>query len=284
MTKTEKWLEPSIQGTINAKELTIGKGAIVEAGVIISGKGGPAERVVIGDHCYIGQGTKIFAPEFIIGDYTKLNERSFGHGESPLRIGRNCWFGGNVVLDSMGGLDIDDNVGIGAGSQIWTHAQFGDVVEGCRFFSRNYMHIGKDAWFVGHCLVSPVRVEPRAMAMLGSVVTSDMKANHVYGGVPAKDLTEKLGGQFAETALDQKIEKLREFISAFEAEAPQFKDQLVIEEEAGGTQRDGRTYFNLTSRTYTRTDSEAEVRFLKKNVPLLKFSPLGEPPMYTVGV
>lgn len=279
----QKWLEPRIEGTIIADEVIIGHGAVVEKGVIITGKGKPAKRVVLGEHSYVGQGTKIFAPECVIGDYTKLNERSFCHGELPIRIGRNCWFGGGVILDSMGGLDIDDNVGVGAGSQLWTHAQFGDVVEGCRFHSHEYMHIGKDAWFVGHCLVSPVKVAPRSMAMLGAVITNDMLENHIYAGVPAKDLTDKLGNQFVSPSIDEKIAKLNSFIEEFELEHPEYRD-LIKACEALPQKRDAEiTHFSLLERTYSRTRSAAEIGFLKKYVPLIKFHPDGEGPMYVAG-
>lgn len=282
MNQFPEWLEPQIRGRIIADEIVVGAGVVVEENAIISGKGGPAKRVVLGDHCYIGQGTKIFAPEFVLGDYSKLNERSFGHGDQPLRIGRNCWFGGNVVLDSMGGLDIDDNVGVGAGSQIWTHAQFGDVIEGSRFHSNQYMHIGKDAWLVGHCLVSPVKIEPRSMAMLGSVITSDMLENRIYAGVPAKDLTSKLGHQFEPKSVDQKLTKLNEFIAKFEIEHPEFCGALRGVETVPESEDEGVTWFCVLDRTYSKKQTRAEVQFLKQFVPLLKFSPHGEPPMYTL--
>jgi len=270
-----------IEGRIEADEVHIGLGVRVEPGVVIRGKGGPAKRVYLGDFSYIGQGTKIFAPEFILGDYTKLNERTFGHGVNPLRIGRNCWFGGNVVLDSMGGLDIDDNVGIGAGSQLWTHVQFGDIVEGSRFFSSRYMHIGKDAWFVGHCLVSPVKVEPRAMALLGSVVTSDMLENRIYGGSPAKDLSEKVGYQFESRTVEQKAAVLNRLISEFGASQPALAEQLRCVTAYPEQPETGVTYFNVSDRTYLRQNSEAEVVFLKTYVPLVKFAPSGAPALYS---
>lgn len=272
-----EFLESRIAGQINAREVQIGQGVIVEEGVVISGNGRPADRVVLGDHCFIGRETRIFAPMFSLGDYSKLNAFAFAHGELPLQIGRNCWFGGSVVLDSLGGLDIDDNVGVGAHSQIWTHIQFGDIVEGCRFHSRKYMHIGKDAWFVGHCIVSPVFVGERSMAMVGSVVTRDMLANHVYAGVPARDVTEKLGTQFEVRTLDQKASKLEELIDIFVRRHPEHRGRLRVVT----TQQDvvdGVSCFDVSRRTYTRRRSEAEVAFLKANTPLIKFTPEGDPP------
>lgn len=269
--------ESSILGCINADEIVIGQGVLVEEGVLITGKNGRASRVVLGDFCYIGRGTRILVPEFRLGDYSKLHAHSFAHGEKPLQIGRNGWIGGGTVLDSMGGLTVDDNVGIGSQSQIWSHIRFGDIVEGCRFFQQKPVRIGKDAWFVGHCIVSPVAVGERSMALAGSVVTRDMLANHVYGGVPAVDLTDRVGGQFEERSVGQKAAKLREIIDAFTARHPEHSGNLLVVTSPEEI-RPGVCCFDVSRRVYTKTRSDAEVAFLKAHVPLVKFTPLGEPP------
>lgn len=273
----ETLYDSRIEGVINAKEIHIGKGVVVEAEAIITGRGGPAKKVVLGDFCFIGQQTKIIVPEFGLGDYSKIHQFSFAHGERPMQIGRNCWIGGNTVLDSLGGLDIDDNVGIGAHSQIWTHIQFGDIVEGSRFHSRRYMFIGKDAWFVGHCIVSPVRVGERSMAMAGSVVTKDMIPNHIYAGVPAKDVSDKLGFQFETRTIRQKAAKLQELIDTFVSSHPEHAGQLAVVCTADD-RRKGICCFDVSSRTYTKLYSPAEIAFLKAHVPLVKFFPEGEGP------
>ncbi len=268
-----------IEGRIEANHVEIGIGVIVEAGVVIGGNhGGPAERVVLGDFCYIGRDTRIIAPEFRLGEFSKLHAGSFGKGDQPLQIGRCCWIGGNTILDSMGGLDIDDFVGIGAQSQIWTHAQFGDIVEGSRFHSQKYMHLSRDVWFVGHCIVSPVLVGERSMALAGSVITREMLPNHIYGGVPASDLTERLGTQFEDRTTEQKGQVLQRLITEFEEENPDFSDMLQIAFDPSEIQDDGRTWFDVSNRVYTRRRSSAEVAFLTSNVPLVKFTPMGSAP------
>ncbi|MCC6159145.1 MAG: acyltransferase [Deltaproteobacteria bacterium] len=267
--------EPSIRGVIDAKSLKVGRGVVVEEDVVITGKGGPADEVILGDFCFVGRGTRILAPRFRIGDYSKWNANGFGHGEGALQIGRNCWVGGNVVLDSMGGLTIDDNVGIGAHSQLWTHIQFGDVVEGCRFFSRKPMHVGKDAWFVGHCIVSPVRVGERAMAMVGSVIVKDMEANHVYAGVPAKDVTERMGPQFETLDVEEKARRMRAKIEEFVRQRPEFDGRFRVVTSPSEVD-DRACCFDVSTRTYNKRYDEAEVAFLKATVPLVKFSPIGE--------
>jgi acetyltransferase-like isoleucine patch superfamily enzyme len=269
-------LESRIEGTIHADELIVGKGVVVEAGAVIAARDGAARRVELGDFCYVGRETRVLVPEFVLGDYSKLHAYSFAHGGRPLRIGRNCWIGGNTVLDSIAGLDIADNVGIGAHSQIWTHMRFGDVVEGCRFDSERYMHVGEDAWFVGHCIVSPVRVERRSMALVGSVVTRDMLENRVYGGVPAADLTDRMGPQFEARTIEQKAATLGRILDDFLRVHPEHRGRLAIAGD-DATPGDGVTWFDLRDRTYTRTRSAAEVAFLKAHTPRIKFVPRGVP-------
>ena len=268
---------PKIRGKINADSIQIGQGVVIEEGVLITGKGGPAKKIILGDFCYIGRETRIIVPEFRLGDYSKLHAFSFVHGDKPLQIGRNCWIGGNVVLDSIGGLDIDDNVGIGAHSQIWTHIQFGDIVEGCRFHSNKYMYIGKDVWFVCHCIVSPVRIGEKSKAMVGSVIIKEMLPNHIYAGVPAHDVTDRLGYQFNSITVVQKAAKLQELIDIFLMQYPQYKKQLIVIQSPEERQK-GICCFDVSQRTYNKTYSQAEVEFLKAHTPLVKFTPVDEPP------
>lgn len=265
-----------IDGTIEAREVEIGVGCVVEAGAYIGGKNETARRVRLGDFCHIGPGVRITAPQFEIGDYSKLHANSLGHGKLPLRIGRNCWIGSGVILDSMGGLIVDDNVGIGSHSQIWTHIQFGDIVEGCRFYSSKPMFIPKDVWFVGHCLVSPVTIGEKSMALAGSVITREMLPNHVYGGVPAEDLSEKLGVQFQNRSIKQKYCKMRLLVEEFISRNPAHKGKLEVITSMD-QRREGITCFDVSSRTYTKTYSRAEVDFMRAYVPLVKFTPADEP-------
>jgi len=275
-------LLPQILGTLNAERIFVGKGVVVEEDVLITGRNGPAEIVVLGDFCYIGRHTRIIVPEFRLGDYSKLHAFSYANGDNPLRIGGNCWIGGNTVLDSMGGLDIDDNVGIGSHSQIWSHIQFGDVVEGCRFHSKKYMKIESDAWFVGHCIVSPVEVGKKSMAFAGSVITKDMAPNRVYAGVPAMDITDKVGPQFEGRSTAEKARALQTLIDEFVLENVQFKNQLVVIQSSADVKR-GVTCFDVSDRTYTKLYTPAEIRFLKKYVPLIKFIPRNEPSFINAG-
>ena len=197
----ERWDDrPGLGGlpveNVDAVELDLGVGTYIEPTAVIRGLSGPATRVRIGDHCYIGEGVQIICDDFSLGDFSKLHRQTTIHGYLPCSIGHNAWVGQFTVIDSVGGTTIGDNCGIGAHSQLWSHTKYGDTLDGCRFNSTNQLTVGKDVWFVGHCVVSPIRAHDRSMALAGSVVTRDMEANTVYAGTPAKAISDRVGPQF----------------------------------------------------------------------------------------
>lgn len=252
----------------------IGIGVVIEPGAVIE-----ADQVELGDFAFIGRDVRIKVPVFRMGEYSKLHAFSFLYGHKPMQIGRNCWIGEHTVLDSHAGLDIFDNVGIGAHSQVWTHIQHGDTVEGCRFHSSRYASIGEDAWLVGHCIMSPIRMAPRSMALAGSVLTKDTLPNHVYAGTPARDVTDKMGPQFEDRTAEEKTRRLVDVVQAFERRHPKFAgfmgvatpDQLLPKGNSHVT------WINAATRTYTKRLTEAEVTFRKEH-PLLRVKPAGESP------
>ena len=265
------YLKARIEGTINADKIICGKGVVVGKNTVIRGPNGPAKRVILGDFSFINDNTQIMVSEFEIGEYSTIHSHCIINGKYVF-LGHNCWIGDFTILNGTGGLILHNGVGIGAHSQIWTHMKFGDVIEGCRFLVDKKMTIGEDAWFVGHCIVSPVNVGEKSMAMVGSVITKDMKANHIYAGVPAKDITKKMGKQFKQLSIKEKENKLNMFIEEFISNYPKFRGQIKVitsPEEVNHKI----TCFDVSTRKYNKTYSEAEVAFMKKYVPIVKFIP-----------
>ena len=265
--------ENAIRGVIDADELIVGQGVVVEAGATITGIDGPAHRVVIGDHAYVGKDSVFRVPSLEIGDYTTIHRNVLVYGTEPTRIGHNGWIGQNTILNSTAALTIGDNCGIGAYSQLWTHILYGDVMNGCRFDTSDEMTIGKDVWFVGHCIVSPITAHDRSMALAGSVVTRDMADNHVYGGSPAIDLTEKVGPQFRGTTEDERVAYLTDRLAEFKAANPLSDAEEIGIQSGGVTIRTGPSSFDVSDRTYTKLGTAAEVAFMRFLLPRAKFTP-----------
>ena len=182
-----------------------------------------------------------------------------------MKIGHNAWIGQGTIIDSIGGTTIGNNCGIGAYSQLWSHIRYGDPLEGCNYESNSPLIIGNDVWFVGHCIVSPIIAEDKSMALVGSVVTQNMLKNKIYGGSPAKNLTEKIKPQFSSISVKQK----RQIISQFNPPS-----NIKFIENNNEIKNDNISYFNIIDRTYTKRGTDSEYEFMKiLQSKLIKFIP-----------
>lgn len=257
---------------IDSEIIIIGNNTIIEPSAKIRGVNGKARRIVIGDNCYIGNDVQIICDDFEIGDYSKIQHHTNIHGYLPCKIGHNAWIGQYTIIDSIGGMTIGNNCGIGAHSQLWSHIKYGDTLEGCRFLSDNPMDIGNDVWFVGHCIVSPIKAADKSMAMVGSVVTKDMHYNEIYAGSPAKSISDKIGFQFKEVSIDEKLTKMNHFLNEWNGDKS--KISIIRDYNEILNFQEHISYFNVSDRTYYKTKSEAEVSFMKFLLPArAKFIP-----------
>jgi acetyltransferase-like isoleucine patch superfamily enzyme len=260
---------------IDAHELIIGQGSTIAPSAKIRGVSGPAKRIVIGDHTYIGEDVQIICNDFSIGDYGKIHHHTNIHGYLPCHIGHNAWVGQYCILDSIGGLTIGHNCGIGAHSQLWSHIKFGDTLEGCRFLSEKPLSIGQDVWFVGHCIVTPITAHNKSMAMVGSVVTKDMAANTIYAGSPAQPISDRIGPQFAAVTIGEKMDKMRHYLTESGADMNQIE---LVESIETINWDDNRTYFAVNERQYKKTGHPAEVQLMRYLLPeKAKFVPAVRP-------
>jgi acetyltransferase-like isoleucine patch superfamily enzyme len=233
-------------------------------------------RVRIGDGVVFGDNVRVDAERFEIGDFGTVYDGCFFPGPGTLSIGHNFWLGSGSIVDAKGGTTIGNNVGIGAQSQLWTHMVFGDVLYGCRFHAAKPLTIGDDAWLVGHCLVSPVVVGARSLAMLGSVITRDMLDDHCYAGVPAADITEKVGPQFAVRPVEVRARMLQERLDAFAARrggGTQARFRIETAPDAGCRAVGEETVFNVADRTYSKRGTALERELMRFLLPDAKFVP-----------
>lgn len=251
---------------IKAKNLKLGSNIIIESTATFKGLSSPIpENIEIGDNTYIGHDVQIICDNFKIGDYSKIHHHTNIHGLKPCVIGHNVWIGQYSIIDTQGGVIIGNNCGIGAHSQLWSHIKYGDTLEGCRFMSNSPLYIGNDVWLVGHCIMSPVRVEDKAMALVGSVITKDMQSNHIYAGSPIKDVTERFGFQFKEISIDEKYMKMLSYLRMFDKNTLEIKVVKNIE-EIDFDRRDI-TFFDVSTRKYTKNLSNQEQSFMRFLLP-----------------
>jgi acetyltransferase-like isoleucine patch superfamily enzyme len=252
-----------ILNNIHAEDIQIGINTVIESTAIIRGITGPASKVSIGDNCYIGHGVQIICNEISIGDYCKIHNNTTIHGSLPCNIGHNAWIGQFTIIDSIGGAYFGNNCGIGAHSQFWSHIKYGDTLEGCRFLSEKPLTVGNDVWFVGHCIVQPVNVADKSMALAGSTIVKDMLENHVYAGSPAIDITDKIGNQFLTVSVEDKLGRLKKMHEQFGSP----KEIVLVSDEKSIKWEDKKSYFNVSNRKYTKRRSTVEIEFMKFLLP-----------------
>jgi acetyltransferase-like isoleucine patch superfamily enzyme len=87
--------------------------------------------VSIGDDCQFGEGVKFYDHnhEFRLSDKL-INEQGYIFGE--IKIGKNCWFGSNVII--LKNVEIGDNVVVGAGCVIHKSIPSNSVVKNSQNF------------------------------------------------------------------------------------------------------------------------------------------------------
>lgn len=275
--------------SINAGEVNIGRDVEFGPGVEIGAIGGGAESVVIGDHVRIGAGVRLLVPRLRIGDYTTIHQNVTGNGYNELSIGRCCWIGQNAFLNATGKLVLEDGVTFSTYASVWTHLAGGDVLQGFRFLREGDARIGGDSYIGPQSTLGPVQVGARAVVLAGSVVTHDVPGNHVYGGDPAVDLTDKLGAPYEEVSVERRYRTLCRILRSFAAGESRQPHVFVCDAKDNGPPdkplqtlggiticmsdcaENGTSIFDVRDRTYSKLDTPEEVAFMRYLLPHVKF-------------
>lgn len=101
-----------------------------------------------------------------------------------ISIGRNVVISYDITCMSVGGITIEDNVLIAAGVKILTNNH--DPADRAVLTAKPVV-IKRGAWVgAGATILPGVTVGENAVVAAGAVVTKDVEANTVVGGVPAK--------------------------------------------------------------------------------------------------
>jgi acetyltransferase-like isoleucine patch superfamily enzyme len=129
-------------------------------------------RVDFGRFVWIGDGTKIrcHEGEVVIGAKTVLGQECTISAYRRVRIGEQC-----VIADRAMFIDFDHGV-----------TEVDRPIRKQGIYKRE-VEVGSNCWIgYGACILRGVRVGDNAIVGTNSVVTRDVPANAVVGGVPAK--------------------------------------------------------------------------------------------------
>ncbi len=112
--------------------------------------------------------------------------------------GKNIFIGENVFINCCCHFQDHGGIYIGDGTLIGSNVIMATINHGQNPINRadNYpapIHIGKKVWIGSHAtILSGVTIGDNAIVAAGAVVTKDVPANTVVGGVPAKTIKKFL--------------------------------------------------------------------------------------------
>ncbi len=112
-----------------------------------------------------------------------------------LIIGNNVYIGHNILLDLTEKIIIQNNIGIGANCQIWTHV--GDFVNELRDNNDYYekaaaIIVNDGAVIYSNVILNPgVELGRKSRILAMSMVSGKIPENQIWAGVPAKFIKER---------------------------------------------------------------------------------------------
>ena len=273
------------------KNITIGEDSTIDRGVNITGPGkgiekGLAEEFSIGDNTFIGNQTTISVSVFKAGDYCVLHHNMNIYDYYPVTMGHNCWFGQEVIINSRKTVTMGNNVRVGMRSQIWTHSASGEIIEGTQLFSEKEITIEDNVRLNGTVIIAPgLKLCSFSVIMTGSVLTKDTESYHLYAGVPAKDITDKIT-PYITPSLDEKYNIMKSLIEDFYQKKPKHKNKiyllespenlnskipkrdviLILKDSLGTLSFKENSVFDIKTKTYNKVRSTIEIDFIKANL------------------
>ena len=268
----------SVPQGIRAREVRISPTADIAGDVVITGiDGGEADLVVIGSHTRIASGVRAALRSLEVGRWCTLHAPLTMYGFEGIKIGDCTWIGQDVILNSTAPLTIGKGAIISAKSTIWTHFTGGDYIQGCKYHESKAAVIGEDVWLGVGVTLAPITAGDRSLALAGASVVRDMLPNRVYGGVPAEDLTEKLGPPYLNIPDSEKLNRLEAKLGEFKrlfggSETNLDFDRIRV---MGGMddEVEGVSTFDVSDRTYSNIETPEETAFMHFLLPHVKFYP-----------
>ena len=133
---------------------------------------GRGARIELGRWCWLGHGTKVRCHEGVvsIGAKTVMGQECTISAYRQVSIGREC-----VIADRVMLIDFDHGV---------TEVEKPIRLQG---IYKREVHVGNNVWIgYGACILRGVTVGDNAIIGTNAVVTGDVPANAVVGGVPAR--------------------------------------------------------------------------------------------------
>ena len=173
-----------------------------------------SNEIVLEDGVSIGSDVHIICGKLSVGEETVICAEVRVDGDKSLTIGKNCYIGQRTLINVTEPVTIEDGVGIGSDTSIFTHGVWVSYLEGLpRKFAP--AKICRNAWIPPRCIIQPgVTVGESAMLATGAVATKDIPGGTFAGGIPAT-VIRNINDIKDQVDLQEKDRRTREILQAF---------------------------------------------------------------------
>jgi len=153
------------------------------------------DRLIVGRKSVIGRDVVISGRDIVLGrEFYSLSRLEIGGGscfESLSRLKIGYWFHGgrDTFINTARAVEIEDEVGLGTRSSLYTHGAYLNVLDG---FPEQWgeIHIGSNVWMPGATVHPNVKIGSNVVIGAGSIVTRDIPSNCLALGVPCHVVSE----------------------------------------------------------------------------------------------
>ena len=202
---------------LDAEYVSLGAETVLAENVLIR-----CRRFAMGELGEIGAGAKILCRDFVAGAGVNIRFRAVivqGGGMHSCRIGDDSFIAYDTYINTDRDVTIDRHVCLAPGVRIYTHRKWLSPLEG---YGSGFapVQIGADCHLGPNVVVLPgVTIGPRVTVMANAVVASNIAAERLIGGTPAKTVVE---GAMYHKPMDSRqrqmafLQVLRECLLSFE--------------------------------------------------------------------